>query len=1008
MVSPTQPPQPVASLQGPWRRAPRTAFRKALSAVAVGGIAISFWVLQSVTLPDEGGTEVHSLAAQLPRAASLTDAPEQLLVETTGDGEHGRAAALEGLRHVHIASRSLSHIRRRYVEPERISAPQMFVAALQAVAHRVPEMLVRGPRDGSGSLDLRIANAHVGLDASSVVDLHRLNWKLLEALRFVAAHLPADVDASSVEYAAVNGMLATLDPYSYMLDPEQYRDMRTHTGGRFGGLGIRILTIEGVLTIVGVIEGSPAERAGLLENDQIVQIDSEDTLNMSLDDAVTRLRGKVGSPARLMIRRKGVKRLREVTVVRAVIHLKSVESKVLDTGVGYVRIKSFQRGTADELHKSLERLYRSGAKRGLVLDLRNNPGGLLDEAVKVCDLLLDGGTIVVTVEGAGQRRDERSAGGADTRRKLPVAVLINARSASASEIVAGALKHSNRAIVLGERSFGKGTVQVPFEIGAGALKLTVAKYLVPGDVSIQDVGVTPDIALQFLSARAGRTRLFDMRHRRRRKSWLKLDAPPPKPSHRLRIVLPDRRREGEQTPAQVREMEPVTRAARIIRYAGKGRADQMLTDAIPHIAEMQQADDRMLTAQLLRAGIDWRPGPRTETPKLRLSVAKPEGGFRVRAGESIAFSVTVRNDGRKPLYRVHVLTRSKDIALDGREAVVGKLAPGEQRVVKVWARPSRRHLDARVSMRVIAAQDGRLRDAEQRVLVTVIGRAPPDLRVRYWLDDTPVSDEQRAHSDGNGHLQPGEDARLRIEIENAGPGEAGSLVAALRSLSGRRLHLEEGRMQLGKLAVGGRARAVFQIRGEAATAGKHGRPLRADVGFLEVMLSLRDERYGYRRKVRMRVPWTRSGGALAQIVNSKMDARVQAVRRRNRDRFSRAPVILLGEEQRVPTAGGALHGPLQWETPAGHSCKTQLKGLARFESDDPPRRFVTVSVASTKQSYAAGHGRDEVEFVADLRLDTGLNRVTIRARAGPDLIAERKVLIECLQNVASKTTGVTP
>ncbi|GEM_PF-3529044 len=984
-----------------------------MSVLVIGGaLAANRWIAPP---PPRTDSLVASAAAGLPAASTWTssDDDDDLLVEARGDIEEGRDAALEALRQVRITSRALSHIRRRYVEPRRIDPPRMLAAALQALAHRVPEMLVRGDGTAATPLEVRIADARLVLDTAGVTDLFRLNWRLLEAMRFVADQLPPDVNASSVEYVAVNGLLRTLDPYSYMLDPDQYRDMRTHTGGRFGGLGIRILTLEGVLTIVGVIEGSPAERAGLLENDQIVQIDGEDTLNMSIDDAVDRLRGKVGAPARLMIRRKGEPD-REIVVVRAIIHLKSVQSRVLDTGVGYARIKGFQRGTAKELARTLAKLHRSGGRRGLILDLRNNPGGLLDEAVKVCDLLLDGGTIVVTVEGASQRRDVREANTDNAPRQLPVAVLINDRSASASEIVAGALRNSNRAIVIGERSFGKGTVQVPFEIGKGALKLTVAKYLVPGDMSIQDVGVTPDVALHFLSA-GSRIRLFDDRHRRKRKKWLHLDAPPPKPSHRLRIVLPGPRsaRKGKskaatrnESVAQFREREPIRRAARLLRYAGKSRADETLTDAIPHIAEMQQADDRALTAQLLRAGVDWRPGPRTETPKLKLTVTAPDGGFRVEAGRTIRFPVTVQNLGRKPLYRVHIVSRSADYGLDGREAVVGKLAPGELRTVKVAARPSRRHVGAPLTMRLVAAQDGAIRRAEEQVTVTVLARKKPDLRVRYWLDDEPLAAAEASTEvtaamaraaklpPGDGYLQPKEIGRLRIVIDNVGTGVAGGLVATLRSLSGQRLHLEEGRVQLGPLHPGKSVEAVFVVHGERG-APRNGRA-RVAAGLLEARLKLRDERYGYRRTIRLRLPWSRTRAMLRSAKIKATRDRIDRLADRNRNRFSHAPVILVGDEQSHPEPDGALFGPLRVD-PAAGTCTLTLRGQARFESDDLARRFVTVSVSGTKQSYTAGHRREAVQFAAALRLDTGLNTVTIRARAGPDSIADRKVLIECLQ-----------
>lgn len=920
-------------------------------------------------------------AVELPELTTLTDAPDRLLVRPRGDVSEGRAEALAALQQVRITSRALWHIRRRYVEPERVDPAAMLESALQALAHRVPEMLVHGSA-ADGLLQLRIAENRREIRTEGLQDLYRLSWRLLQAMRFVAANLPEDVDASHVEYVAVNGMLATLDPYSHMLDPDQYRDMRTHTGGRFGGLGIRILTLDGVLTIVGVIEGSPAERVGIKENDQIVQIDGEDTLNMAIDDAVNLLRGEVGAPARLMIRRDGWPAPRELTVVRAIIHLKSVESKVLDTGVGYAKIKGFQRGTAAELARTLRKLSRSGGRRGLVLDLRDNPGGLLDEAVKVCDLLLDGGSIVVTVEGSGQRRDERTASTDGTWRQLPVIVLVNNRSASASEIVAGALKNSNRALVIGEQTFGKGTVQVPFEIGGGALKLTVAKYLVPGDVSIQDVGVTPDIALSYVTVGKHLTHLFERTRKRRTQQWLKLSPDAPKPSHRMRIVLPTQRKAGVPSAAEVREDEPVRRAARILRQAGSARADQMLTDAIPHIAELQQADDRALTAALLATGVDWRPGPRTTTPRLTLAVLARESGYSVKAGGTFEFPVTVRNAGRKPLYRVHVRTRSELSGLDGHEAVVGKLAPGEERKVVVRVRTSKRHRDARVIVRFLAAQDGKLRGAGDHTTATITAAATPDLSVAHrFVDDRGSRD---------GLLQPGENGLLRVRIENLGAGPAGALVATLRSLSGRRLHLDEGKVRIGELKAGDTAVASFAVAGKAVSDGTE----RRDIGFLEAMLTLRDEQFGYQRELRLRVPWSRNTAVLNQPDQRHTLRRLYAIIDRDANRPAHAPVILVGNELTKRRPGGGVVDPITPAQPDG-GCLYDLQGSARFESDDPPRRFVTVSVGDTKQSYTAGRAERDVSFAAPLRLDSGLHRVTIRARAAEHLVAQRQLLVEC-------------
>jgi carboxyl-terminal processing protease len=291
-------------------------------------------------------------------------------------------------------------VRKRYVDPPRVAPAEMLRAGLDTLGQQVPPMRVEPLADG---VELVLGGDRLRVGFGDIVDLFRVDRALLEATRFVADRIGPEVPAANLEYAAVNGMLKTLDPYSRMLDPDAWREMQTHTGGRFGGLGIRILVVEGVLTVVGVIEGSPAAAAGLRERDQILQIDGEDTLNMGIDDAVDRLRGEVGHPAKLLVRREDWPTPRELTIVRAVIQLKSVEARVLDNGVLYARVKGFQRGTALELQREIERVDEEVSSRGLVLDLRGNPGGLLDEAARLVSLFVDSGVVVATV-GADRPR----------------------------------------------------------------------------------------------------------------------------------------------------------------------------------------------------------------------------------------------------------------------------------------------------------------------------------------------------------------------------------------------------------------------------------------------------------------------------------------------------------------------------------------------------------------------------------------------------------------------------
>lgn len=980
-------------------RSPPPTVRRLIALLALSVMAASGWAwwVWSVEAAQVNGRD--RIGEGNSEAADAVDS--DLILEATAIDGGGRLDALNGLRQARIASRALSHIRHRYVDPDRVHPRVMLEAGLQAVAHRVPEMLVDAPsraEDGTPlALRLRIDQAELRLDLRPVDDLFHLNWTLLGAMRFIAVHLPADVPATKVEYVAVNGMLRTLDPYSHMLDPEAYRDMRTNTGGRFGGLGIRILAIDGRLTIVGVIENSPAERAGLQDNDQILLINGEDTLNMSVDDAVDRLRGEVGSPALLMIRRSAWPSPREVVVVRAVIHLKSVDSRVLDNGVGYARIKNFQRGTASELGRALTELHRKGGRRGLVLDLRGNPGGLLDEAVRVCDLLMDGGPVVITVAGSSRVREVRQAGLENTRRNLPVAVLVNRRSASASEIVAGALKHSNRALIVGEQTYGKGTVQVPYEIGLGALKLTVAKYLVPGDVNIQDRGVTPDVAMRFISARRDRVRLFDRQRSSTRPRWRRLDANEglaARPSHRMRVVLPDSgaKNEGQEkkeTAAQVRDREPIRRAARLLQLAGSDKAATMLAEAKSHIAEMQQDDDRALTERLLSAGVDWRPGPRVSNPRLRLTLEEPADGFVVTAGETLAVKATLHNDGDKPLYRLHVVGESDEGTFKGIEQVVGRLGPGAERTVQLRAWVSRRHVGVRVPVTFVAAQDGTKLEARSVAEVTIHGLARPDLWFRYQLDEGPVGavDPAIAATATNGYLLPGEEARLRVEVRNAGPGAARSVMASLRSLSGQRLHLEEGRTRIGAVEVGRQKATAFAIVGEKGHRGA------ARLGLLQARIELIDEAVSYARRQLLYIPWATKSALLEgpDAAAAGLLRRLEIWRKSHLGRWNRAPVIRLGQSdgQSPEYAAAGLFAPLRGD------CSASLRGEALFESDAPRRRFVTVSVGDTKRTYHAGHGKGRLPFEARLALDSGLNRVTIQARAGPDLTSQRKLLIHC-------------
>lgn len=298
---------------------------------------------------------------------------------------------------------------------------------------------------------------------------------------------------------AVTGMLNALDPHSAYLPPDIYRELQVDTRGSFGGLGIEITVRNGVLTVVSPIEDTPAYHAGVKSGDQIIKIEDEFTKDMPLVEAVKKMRGPKGTKVHLTLRREGVSNLLDLSLTREVIKIQSVKARLLEKGFGYIRITQFQERTDDDVQEALNRLEKQngGPLSGLVLDLRNNPGGLLTQAIKVSDEFIDSGLVVYTDGRLESQKQKYFAHKSNARPDFPMIVLVNAGSASASEIVAGALQDHKRAIVLGTQTFGKGSVQtiLPLEENA-AIRLTTARYYTPNGRSIQATGITPDVVVE--------------------------------------------------------------------------------------------------------------------------------------------------------------------------------------------------------------------------------------------------------------------------------------------------------------------------------------------------------------------------------------------------------------------------------------------------------------------------------------------------------------------------------
>jgi carboxyl-terminal processing protease len=328
-----------------------------------------------------------------------------------------------------------------------------------------------------------------------------------EVLSIIQSQYVDELPPKEIIYGAIKGTLRGLDPHSSFLDPEMYREMQVETSGSFGGLGIEITLRDDVLTVVAPIEGTPAYRAGVQPGDRIVKIEGISTKDMQLTDAVKRMRGKPGSKIVISLVREGWTEPKDFTITREQIRVQSVKSAELDSGIEYIRLRQFQEQTGHDIETALEK-YTKGTKiQGLVLDLRNNPGGLLTASVEVSEKFLEPGKLIVYTEGRVRNQNMRfQASGKRVYSDFPIVILLNQGSASASEIVAGALQDWGRAVVLGTQSFGKGSVQtiIPLSDGSG-LRLTTAKYYTPKGRSIHGKGITPDIIVEAPKPAAGQT-----------------------------------------------------------------------------------------------------------------------------------------------------------------------------------------------------------------------------------------------------------------------------------------------------------------------------------------------------------------------------------------------------------------------------------------------------------------------------------------------------------------------
>jgi carboxyl-terminal processing protease len=766
-----------------------------------------------------------------------------------------------------VLSRAVIYVKENYVEPRRIDPKTMLGASLEAVEKAVAEVMVEGDVK-EGRVKVTVGPAVREFDVSGVDSIWQFRASLGEIMGFIQENLVAHKSLRDIEYAAANGMLSTLDPHSVLLEPKHFKEMKLQTRGEFGGLGFVIGMRDGNLTVMKVVKNSPAQRAGIRAKDVILRIEEQSTINMDLQDAVDRIRGKPGTRVNLTLQRAGWPESRRFPMVRDVINVETVPfAKLLDRNVGYVKVAQFSANTTRDIQAALaqERAQAGGKLQGLILDLRGNPGGLLEQAIQVSDLFLSSGVIVKTV-GEGDRRQTHEVKEAHADRNdhtdLPVVVLVNNQSASASEIVAGALKNNNRALVVGRQTFGKGSVQVLYDFAdptrpgeESALKLTIAQYLTPGDVSIQEVGITPDVMLQpgrllqdavnwFAPPRsmgeADLERHFsnpvlggdaDRRAERRKaeRSPLELryllDEKEDLVAKALRKEAREEARrangdDAERTPEQIEDEEADANPDELVEdYQIRFAKDLLARAPFPDrarqleaakqlVQERRDEEQARLQQRLGQLGVDWTAGPATAaagTPRPVVTVSPPDGKA-VRAGETVPWTVTVENRGDAPLHRLRAWSSAeKNAFLDRREFVFGQVKPGQKRS---WSVP----------LRIPRGTDSRVDEISFR-LEDDTGRLPPEVSTHFAILEQPrplfafsVQVEDEGGGNGDGLLQRGEDVSLRIDVKNVGSGASGDKTyVSLKNLGDEKVFIKKGRQIVGSVAPGASRTGTMQL-----------------------------------------------------------------------------------------------------------------------------------------------------------------------------------------------------
>ena len=859
-----------------------------------------------------------------------------------------------------LFERSVVAIDRDYLDSSRVVPRKMLDSALSRIQQTIPEILVRNGEEGTMTVEVGLATRRIrNSPMNSISDLKRV---MREVLGFIAKNYNGETKPEEIEYAAIDGMLEALDPHSNFMPPKVYKEFQVGTRGKFGGLGIVISIKDGQLTVVAPIEGTPASAVGIRAGDRILQIDDESTINMSLTDAVNKLRGDVGTKVSIIVEKPG-KPSRKIQLTRASINIDSVQHKLIaENGrrVGYIKVKSFQQNTDEDVGKALKSFHDGDAKLdGLILDLRNNPGGLLNVAVDLADRFLSGGVIVSTVGARDQVLERESARPGSTKEEAPLVVLVNEGSASASEIVAGALQANGRAVVMGRRTFGKGSVQTIFDLGEGsALKLTIAQYKPAGTQTIQLVGLTPDVDLMPITVDPKAINLVedvlpseeDLDAHLESARYTKPTEEPRSP-FRVRHLIPKEDEKALET-RSIKEYQKdpdleqdfnVTVARRFLAAASGKSRNEMLSSGSGALREADAEQAAAMETALAKLGIDWSGHKAAGEPTLKLSYRLKSGKgemTRARAGQKVDLELTATNVGTGAYSKLIAVGQSEYYFLANREFPFGYLPAGQSRT---WSVP--------IEIPEAMPRGDLIIDV---AFEEENGRLPQPLTALLPVDELPAPSFGFSYTmtPARKPFAPGVPVTLTLDVTNSGPGSSSAETAAtLSNDCGDKLFIENGRTKLGAMAAKAVRRAPFRFHLSGAP----------DDGVCPVKLAIADMK-------RM------------LVLSKKLELKTK--------------------EGRISPEPGKRYAPPTIEITKAPDRTGQARAVVSGVVRDTDRvRDYFVFVGDKKIAYVPNAGdATSLEFSVEVPLEPGNNTVVIGARDEIDLMSRKVIVI-------NRTTG---